>query len=58
MATQVLKQNFSLCLRKLSNIFQKMIFQDIYSATRVEHGIKKINTIKEIEIIQGEIIKS
>lgn len=58
MATQVRKQNFSLCLRKLSNIFQEMIFQDTYSATRVEHGIKKINTIKEIEIIQGEIIKS
>lgn len=57
MATQVRKQNFSLCLRKLSNIFQEMIFQGTYSATRVEHGIKKINTIKEM-IIQGEIIKS
>ena len=47
MATQVRKQNFSPCLRKLSNIFQEMIFQDTYSATRVEHGIKKINTIKD-----------
>ena len=34
-----------------------MIFQDTYSTRRVDHDIEKINTMKEIEIIQGELLK-